>query len=143
MKNIWLDPLTWIILVVCVAGLVTQASSREDVDWDSASSPEVRKWFHGLMQPDNPSISCCGFSDAYYADSFKVQGDKYIAIITDTRPDAPLGRPHVRPGTEIIVPNNKLKYDDGNPTGHGVIFIRYDDESDGFAVLCYIVPGGV
>lgn len=93
------------------------------------------------MQPDNPNISCCGESDAYHADSFEIDGDKYVAIITDTR-DVP-GRPPIKPGTKIVVPNQKLKYDAGNPTGHGVIFVRYDSDEETFSVLCYVVPGGV
>lgn len=113
----------------------------KDVDWDTINSAEINKWYRGLMQPDNPTISCCGESDAYHADSFEIQGDKYVAIITDTR-DVP-NRPTIKPGTKIVVPNHKLKYDAGNPTGHGVIFVKYDDESDSYGVLCYVVPGGV
>jgi hypothetical protein len=89
------------------------------------------------MQPDNPTISCCGGADAYYADVFETDGDRYIAIITDTRDDASLGRHHVEPGTRIPVPNRKLKVDSGNPTGHGVIFLSSSD-----TVFCYVAPGG-
>lgn len=120
--------------------LISSALARENDAWEEMP-PAVRKWFQSLMQPDNPSISCCGESDGYYADSFEVKGDQYIAIITDTR-DVP-GRPTLAPGTRIIVPNHKLKYDAGNPTGHGVIFVRYDPGEETFAVYCYVVPGGV
>jgi hypothetical protein len=41
--------------------------------------------------------------------------------------------------TRIIVPNAKIKWDQGNPTGHGVIFLRSDDKW----VYCYAPPGGV
>ena len=41
-------------------------------------------------------------------------------------------------GTEVEVPNNKLKWDKANPTGHGVVFI-----SRGGYVFCYVQPGGV
>ena len=43
--------------------------------------------------------------------------------ITDDRPDEPLGRPHLDVGTEIEIPNKKLKWDKGNPTGHGIVFL--------------------
>lgn len=121
-----------ILLLGAAAG-----AARENDAWE-ANPPEVRKWYQGLMQPDNPSISCCGFADAYWADSFEVEGDEYIAIITDPREDAPLGRPHIAPGTRVRVPNHKLKYDAGNPTGHGVIFMNPIG-----TVYCYVVPGGV
>jgi hypothetical protein len=56
-------------------------------------------------------------------DSFEVDEDRYVAIITDERPDGPLGRPHRELGERIVVPDHKIKWDEGNPTGHGVIFI--------------------
>ena len=62
---------------------------------------------------------------------------RYVAIITDDRPDGPLGRPHREAGEKIVVPNNKIKWDAGNPTGHGVIFIGGGDQ-----VYCYVTPGG-
>lgn len=114
---------------------VSVANARENDTWE-ANPPEVRQWYRSLMQPDNPSISCCGEADAYYADSFEVQGDEYVAIITDDR-DIP-NRRHIAPGTKIVVPNHKLKYDAGNPTGHGVIFMNTIG-----TVYCYVMPGGV
>ena len=54
------------------------------------------------------------------------------------RPDGPLNnRRHIPPGTRFVVPNHKLKYDRGNPTGHTVIFINsYND------VLCFVQSSG-
>jgi hypothetical protein len=98
----------------------------------------VSQWFKSLMQPDNPTISCCGAADAYYADDFESDGDRYVAVVTDTRDDAPLGRRHVAPGTRITVPSYRLKFDSGNPTGHGVIFLTTSD-----TVFCYVAPGGI
>jgi hypothetical protein len=92
--------------------------ARDAGQW-SDTDATVRTWFRDLKQPDNPRQSCCGEADAYYADSFEVDGDAYVAIITDTRPDGPLNRPHVARGTKVRVPNSKLKFDEGNPTGHG------------------------
>jgi len=47
--------------------------------WGASDKP-VRQWFQQLMQPDNSSASCCGEADAYWADSFEVEGDHYVAI---------------------------------------------------------------
>jgi hypothetical protein len=113
------------------------SSVARDVGQWASVDPSVSKWFKSLMQPDNPTISCCGTADAYYADVFETDGDRYVAIITDTRDDKPLGRHHVEPGTRILVPNTKLKVDSGNPTGHGVIFLSSSD-----TVFCYVAPGG-
>jgi hypothetical protein len=110
--------------------------ARDLGQWASID-PSVSQWFKSLMQPDNPTMSCCGEADAYYADVFETDGDRYVAIITDTRDDASLGRHHVELGTRIIVPNAKLKVDSGNPTGHGVIFLSSSD-----TVFCYVPPGG-
>jgi hypothetical protein len=99
----------------------------------------ISRWFKTLMQPDNPAVSCCGEADAYWADSYEVSKDgEYIAIITDDRLDEPLKREHVDIGTRIVVPKHKLKYDQSNPTGHGVIFLNRNQY-----VYCYVAPGGV
>ncbi len=102
---------------------------RDDGQW--AQQPEsVRKWFRELMQPDYPNTSCCGEADAFEADDFEQDGDRYVAIITD-------GRGIIPNGTRVIVPNYKIKWDKGNPTGHGIIFIGNN------GVLCYVPPSGV
>src|SRR5262249_8782383 len=74
---------------------------RDLGQWEG-TDPVIASWFKNLRQPDAPSVSCCGESDAYYADSFEIDGDKYVAIITDERPDGPLARPHIPPGTRIV-----------------------------------------
>jgi hypothetical protein len=91
----------------------------------------VRQWFQGLMQPDDPYVSCCGEADAFEADTFEVAGDQYVAVITN-------GKGVIQDGTRIPIPNHKLKWDSGNPTGHGIIFI-----GSGGQVYCYVTPGGV
>jgi len=91
----------------------------------------VREWFQSLMQPDNPYMSCCGEADAFEADTFEVDGDHYVAVITD-------GKGVLPSGTRINVPNQKMKWDRGNPTGHGIIFIGNQGQ-----VYCYVAPGGV
>lgn len=90
------------------------------------------------MQPDNPYVSCCGDADAYWADDYKVESGHVIVIITDDRPDEPLGRPHRPIGTRVVVPEKKMKWDAGNPTGHGWLFL-----SGGGEPYCYVTPGGV
>jgi hypothetical protein len=112
-------------------------SARDLGQWAS-SDASVSRWYKSLMQPDNPTLSCCGAADAYYADLFETDGDRYVAIITDMRDDGPLGRHHVEPGTRILVPNTKLKVDSGNPAGHGVIFLSSSD-----TVFCFVAPGGM
>lgn len=116
--------------------VIALASARDFGQWEK-QDPAIRKWFNSLMMPDFPAFSCCGRSDAYWSDTFEVKGDQYVAVITDTRDDASLGRPHIASGTRIPVPNHRIKWDQGNPTGHGWIFIGGDE------VFCYLPPGGV
>jgi hypothetical protein len=107
-----------------------QALARDDGQWQSR--PQfIRQWFQKLMQPDNPYISCCGEADAYEADTFEMEGDHYVAIITD-------GKGVIPNGTKVPVPNQKMKWDEGNPSGHGIIFIGSQGQ-----VYCYVTPGGV
>ena len=114
------------------------ARARDLGQWADAD-PRVSFWYKNLKQPDNPAIGCCGEADAYFADEFEVEGDQYVAIVTDTRDDAPLRRPHVEPGTRILIPRDKVVHEGGNPTGHGVVFY-----SAGAGVVhCYVPPGGV
>lgn len=96
----------------------------------------VHKWFQTLMQPDQPMVSCCAEADGYITDDFEVSGDQYVAIVTD-------GRGEVPDGTRIYVPNPKLKFDAGNPTGHGIIFLGPVASDGTYQVYCYVVPGGV
>jgi hypothetical protein len=116
---------------------ICKAPARDLGQWEGLD-PLTRQWFNGLMQPDNPNLSCCGLADAYWADSYEVKGDQYVAIITDTRDDIKLGRAqHIEAGTRVTVPNHKIKWDRSNPTGHGIIFIGIGGD-----VFCYLPPGG-
>jgi len=114
----------------------SQAYSRDNGQWKNVD-PEVSSWYKSLMQPDVPSASCCGEADAYWCDDISVRNSKTYCKITDDRDDAPLGRPHRDIGTEIEIPNNKLKWDNGNPTGHAVVFL-----STGSYVYCFVQSGG-
>lgn len=129
----------WISVFV-VLGFVIFAgavSAHDSGQWTNSNSA-VREWYKALMQPDVPTASCCGEADAYWADEIHVKDGKAYATITDDRPDGPLGRPHIDNGTVLEIPTAKLKYDRGNPTGHGIVFLS----RSGF-VYCYVQPGGV
>ena len=116
-------------LALSVLVLSPPAAARDDGQW--ANSPSnIRQWFQSLMQPDHPRLSCCGEADAFEADTFEVDGDNYVAVITD-------GKGVIPNGTRITVPNTKLKWDRGNPTGHGIIFIGNAGQ-----IYCYVTPGG-
>lgn len=54
--------------------------------------------------------------DPFEADTFEVDGDHYVAVITD-------GKGIISVGMRIDAPNTKMKWNRGNPTGHGIIFI--------------------
>jgi hypothetical protein len=141
-SQLYKDLLTVAVLaafVIFVFGFETlrDARARDLGQWQN-SDPDLRAWYQGLMQPDVPNASCCGEADAYWADEVHVRGGKTFATITDDRPDEPRGRPHIENGTEIEIPDNKLKWDRSNPTGHGVVFL-----SRAGYVFCYVQPGGV
>lgn len=126
--------------IVISATLIVTAHASDNGQW-GGSPAATRQWFQSLMQPDNPYVSCCGEADAYEADSFEVEGDHYVAIITDGKGDIPNG-------TRVPVPNAKMKWDQGNPTGHGILFVGpvwVDPDSGGAgrSIYCYVAPGGV
>lgn len=125
------------LIVTAMLCGVSIAHARDLGQWEN-TDPRIRQWYRGLMQPDNPNVSCCGEADAYWADGIEVKDGKVFAIITDTRPDEPLKRPHIPPGTRIEIPNHKLKWDRGNPTGHGVVFVGPSGN-----VYCFVQPSGV
>jgi hypothetical protein len=112
--------------------------------WDDDAA--ISQWYQFLTQPDNPTVSCCGQADAYWADSFEVDQDgNYVAVVTDERDDTlPDGRTrmHIQTGTRIIVPNAKIKWDQGNPTGHGIVFMPVGRAAD-VIPYCFLPPGGV
>ena len=126
-----------IILGLCFFSCLIAGASARDLGQWGGSDPAVRQWYQALMQPDVPNASCCGEADAYWADELHVRNGKTYATITDDRADEPLKRPHVDIGTEIEIPNNKLKWDRGNPTGHGIVFLG----RSGY-VFCYVQPEG-
>lgn len=151
-NNYYTSDLILALFVFAIAVLIAfHALARDDGQW-SNSPAKVREWFQKLMQPDNPAQSCCGEADAFEADNFEIEGDHYIAIITD-------GKGMIANGTRIPVVNKKMKWDAGNPTGHGIIFLSgsvtpgdppaheytYVLYNNGQAriLYCYVAPGGV
>jgi hypothetical protein len=126
-----------IIVVFAVAlASIGRAHARDLGQWEGAD-PAVKQWYETLMQPDAPASSCCGEADAYFADEIHVRNGETYAVITDDRPDEPLKRQHVPIGTEIKIPNYKLKWDRGNPTGHSIVFL-----SKNMYVFCFVQGGG-
>jgi hypothetical protein len=110
----------WIVLLcLCLAATAALAHDHDNPDQD--------EWYRNLKMPDNPLVPCCDRADAYFADVIHTRNGKTFVTITDDRPDAPLGRHHVPLGTEIEVPNAKLKWDAGNPTGHAVVFLNVNE----------------
>jgi len=130
------------LLIVLSAFWMGKANARDSGQWET-TEPHIRQWYQELRQPDNPRMSCCGEADAYYADRLYTKDGKNIAVITDTREDEPLRRPHVPVGTEIEIPNHKYKYDRGNPTGHSVIFLTLPDSNGVREVYCFVDGTGV
>lgn len=110
--------------------------------YDGRKSEEQRqaisKWFA------MPTVAgCCKESDAFEADDFEREGDRYIAIITDGEPNE--WRPGLRTGMRIPVPNDRIKWAPPNPSGHGVIFLRrgWDENNpDTIFVYCFFPPSG-
>lgn len=106
------------------------AHARDDGQWESAD-PKVRAWFNALRQPDNPTVSCCGDADAYFADLVEVRDGRMLATITDSR-----GNP-IPEGTVIEVPPHKVNKDE-NLIGRIIIFLGGSARRP--IVFCY-VPG--
>src|SRR6266576_5972654 len=125
-----------LLFVLVFLQLSTAAYGRDNGQWTN-SDPTIKKWYQELMQPDVPTASCCGEADSYWADEMHTRDGKNYAVIGDDRDDAKLGRPHIDNGTEIEIPQNKLKWDRSNPTGHAIVFL-----STGHFVFCFVQGGG-
>jgi hypothetical protein len=92
------------LMLGAVAALVIGSAKAHDPD-----HMDHLEWYQSLMQPDAPTSSCCGEADAYWADEIHVRNGKTYAKITGDRSDEPRHPPHIDVGTEIEIPNNKLK----------------------------------
>jgi hypothetical protein len=128
----------WIAIIGFLAAIVFLVVAAVAAFAHDAEHSEFDGWYAGLMQPDNPNLSCCGKADAYWCDGINVEAGKTFCTITDDRPDAPLNRPHIPVGTKIEIPDHKLKWDRGNPTGHAVVFVTRS-----LYVYCFVQSTGI
>src|SRR6202012_1571946 len=135
--ELWECALKRIVLGLVLSSATAMVNARDLGQWEN-TDPPIRQWYRALMQPDVPTASCCGEADAYYADEVHVRDGKTYAVITDDRPDGPLGRPHIESGTEFEVPPEKLKWDRSNPTGHNVLFV-----STAGYTWCFVQGSGI
>jgi len=127
-------------IVLCCLAITSTSSAYADPRWEHLPQ-DVREWFARQKQHDQPLTGCCGLGDAYYADEFAREGDKFYAIITDDRDDNLLGRPSRPSGMRFWVPPNK--FNDPSPQGtkdpvpvpHGIVFIDINGN-----VICYFNP---
>jgi hypothetical protein len=117
--------------------LTATARSRDLGQWEN-TDPNVRAWYQALMMPDVPTASCCGEADAYWCDDIHVRNGRTFCTITDDRDNVTLRRTPVPVGAEIEIPDNKLTWKDGNPTGHSIVFL-----STAGHVYCFVQNGGV
>jgi hypothetical protein len=115
------------ILVGALAGGIVVGQAFAGA-WDD-SSPKVREWFQRLLVPGTRT-PCCGQGNAVEADDFEVDGDQYVAVVTD-------GHGLVPDGTRILIPNHRRNFDETNPTGHGILFL-----DSGRQPICYVSPSG-
>ena len=142
--------IVWVcMLVVGIGGMLWLMSS---VYGHEEGHPEWNDWFEHLKMPDNPTVSCCGEADSYWADSYETTDKRYYAIVTDERPDCCFGRTimgngltrrHIPVGTRIFIPDRKIvdATRQQNPTGHGIVFMGPGTGYEN--VYCYLPPGGV
>jgi hypothetical protein len=98
-------------------------------DAGSGTSPFICQWFQKLMQPDNADMSCYGEADALEADSFEIRRRPVRRHHHERQGHHPRGRE--------FRTQNKVKWDNSNPTGHGIIFIGNAGQ-----IYCYVTPGG-
>lgn len=107
---------------------------------------KCQSWISKVLRPDNPpeypTRTCCGESDAYIADAFVLEGDKFYAIITrnyEAVEDYEGGGSRgYNKGDRVLIPPEKVNRafeNGGNPSGHGIVFINSSGE-----VLCYFAP---
>src|SRR5580765_6346275 len=71
-------------IALCVAVSLfssTTSHARDLGQWDDPANADLKRWFQDLKQPDNPTATCCGEADAYWADAFEATSDgEYVAI---------------------------------------------------------------
>jgi hypothetical protein len=126
----------WLLMILLAAVvLITMVCAVLAHDHEH---PEHDHWYQTLMMPDQPSTRCCGREDEYRCDAFVRNGETWCRV-TDDRVIP--GRPVVAVGTEIFIPPHKYKFDQGNPTGHTLVFGR--PQGDDFYVYCFVQGTGI
>ncbi len=130
-------PIIFIIMLVAFGLAMISTAFAHDPD-----NPQIDKWYESLKMPDQPAMSCCGESDAYWCDGIHVRQGRTYCVVTDDRPDEPLHRTHLELGTEILIPDHKLTWKDGNPTGHAILFISPGVIGSERVVYCFVQNGG-
>ncbi len=153
------------VLIWLAVLIVGQAAARDLGQWND-TDPALRQWYKSLLQPDTITIgasglvgsSCCGEADSYFVDVYVrsnwMRGTEIVAIIDDDRDDQKLMRIHEEPGTQYVIPPNKIvgeKQRIGNPTGRAVVFLGATTMGGGFGdnhrlvprpVLCFVDDTG-
>jgi hypothetical protein len=135
-----MDPVKLWQLMLSLLLLAPPVCAKDLGQWGK-NDPVIRQWYRDLMRPDNPTVSCCGEADAYWCDDVRVRNGRTYCRITDTRPNELLGRRPVDVGTELYIPDRAIKWDEGNPTGHVIVFLVHG--LGGFkAVVCFVQVTG-
>lgn len=124
----WLTLLAASVIVLIIIFLYTIPVRAHDHE-----RPELNRWYDTLMMPDNPSVRCCGKDDEYRCEAFVRNGETWCRVVDDR---VIPNRPPVAIGTEIFIPRHKYKFDQGNPTGHTVVFGR--PQGGEFYVYCFV-----
>ena len=125
------------LIAIFALSMRLDVQARDLGQWEGGDA-RIRDWFKSLMMPDVPAASCCGEADAYWCDDIRVRNGKTFCTITDDRDDMKLRRTPVPIGTEVEIPDHKLTWKDGNPTGHSIVFLN----ASGVA-YCFVHNGGV
>jgi hypothetical protein len=129
---IMIGAVLFVSVMLIVVALVGKALAHDH------EHPEFDHWYETLMMPDRPDVRCCGKNDEYRCEAFVRDGDTWCRVIDDRVNPY---RPPVAVGTEIFIPPHKYKFDQGNPTGHTVVFGR--PQGDDFYVYCFVQGTGI
>lgn len=123
-----------IFAVAVIVGCLILGGTARGADY---GQPEMGEYYSSLMQPDNPTASCCGAGDAYFAEKTDLcspqDGEQcaLVAIITDTRPNhmvladgREIDRAPIPVGTRIAIPRHKIRSAAiFNPTERNIVFL--------------------
>lgn len=84
---VWVPTMKRIVMgaVIAIVFGAGGAWPRDLGQWQN-TDPAIRDWYEHLMQPDQPTASCCGEADAYWCDDYYARDGKAFCRITDDRP---------------------------------------------------------